>query len=142
MATTGGAQSAPTRAPYIPQDVQSVAHMLNGLDEARKNKSKGQAMCKRSTFAVKGSSITVDSWKMQEQDYKKRDLPTYARGLFTTRNARNEPEIAVRGYDKFFNVGEVHETKWDNILQRTQGPYELTLKENGCIIFVSGLTVL
>ncbi|RBQ91623.1 hypothetical protein VDGD_07834 [Verticillium dahliae] len=139
MATTGGAQSAPTRAPYIPQDVQSVAHMLNGLDEARKNKRKGQAMCKRSTFAVKGSSITVDSWKMQEQDYKKRDLPTYARGLFTTRNARNEPEIAVRGYDKFFNVGEVHETKWDNILQRTQGPYELTLKENGCIIFVSGL---
>ncbi|KAM0325721.1 hypothetical protein ACHAQA_007021 [Verticillium albo-atrum] len=139
MATAGGAQAAPPRAPYIPQDVQQVAHMVSGLDEARKNKKNGQAMCKRSTFEVKGTPITVDSWKMQEQDYKKRDLPTYARGLFTTRNSRKEPEIAVRGYDKFFNVGEVHETKWENILKRTLGPYELTLKENGCIIFVSGL---
>jgi tRNA ligase len=45
----------------------------------------------------------------------------------------------VRGYDKFFNVGEVHETKWENVVHRTQGPYELSVKENGCIIFISGL---
>ncbi|KAF9784263.1 hypothetical protein IL306_007573, partial [Fusarium sp. DS 682] len=32
-----------------------------------------------------------------------------------------------------------HETKWENIFKRTQGPYELTLKENGCIIFIAGL---
>ncbi|KAM0555716.1 hypothetical protein ACHAPJ_006107 [Fusarium lateritium] len=128
-------------APYIPQDVQVVANLVRALDNARKEKRKGGFSVKKTTFDVKGSSdgIQVDSWRMQDWDYKRRDLPTYARGLFTTRTRRNEPEIAVRGYDKFFNVNEVHETKWENIFTRTQGPYELTLKENGCIIFIAGL---
>ncbi|TQS32262.1 hypothetical protein Golomagni_07428, partial [Golovinomyces magnicellulatus] len=96
---------------------------------------------KKTTFAIKGSKdhVQVDSWKFSDWDYKRRDLPIYARGLFTTRN-HNQHEIAVRGYDKFFNVDEVHETKWDNILSKTQPPYELTLKENGCIIFIAGLS--
>ncbi|KAJ4257439.1 tRNA ligase [Fusarium torreyae] len=128
-------------APYIAQDVQAVANLVRALDNARKDKRKGGFSVKKTTFDVKGSSdgIQVDSWRMQDWDYKRRDLPTYARGLFTTRTRRNEPEIAVRGYDKFFNVNEVHETKWENIFTRTQGPYELTLKENGCIIFIAGL---
>ncbi|MCV5117156.1 T4 RnlA family RNA ligase, partial [Escherichia coli] len=65
-------------------------------------------------------------------------LPTYARGLFTTRHKDGTPEITTRGYDKFFNVDEVTETKWENIRNRTRGPYELTLKQTGCSIFVSG----
>ncbi|PHH61655.1 hypothetical protein CDD81_8066 [Ophiocordyceps australis] len=52
---------------------------------------------------------------------------------------RGQYEIVVRGYDKFFNVGEVQATKWDYMATHTKPPYELTLKENGCIIFVSGL---
>ncbi|KAJ4033817.1 tRNA ligase [Fusarium oxysporum] len=128
-------------APYTPQDVQAVANVVRALDSARKDKKRGGFAIKKTTFDVKGSAdgIQVDSWRLQDWDYKRRDLPTYARGLFTTKTRRNEPEIAVRGYDKFFNVNEVHETKWENIFTRTQGPYELTLKENGCIIFIAGL---
>lgn len=128
-------------APFVAQDRAGNRQMLAGLDEARKTKRKGGFAVKRTTFKVKGSreGIQVDSWRMQDWDYKRRDLPTYARGLFTTQSRSNGQEIAVRGYDKFFNVGEVHETQWDNILKRTKGPYELTLKENGCIIFVAGL---
>ncbi|KAF5022334.1 hypothetical protein F66182_5621 [Fusarium sp. NRRL 66182] len=128
-------------APYMPQDVQAVSQMVRALDSTRKDKKHGGFAIKKTTFNVKGSSerIQVDSWRLQDWDYKKRGLPTYARGLFTTKTRRNELEIAVRGYDKFFNVDEVYETKWKNISTKTQGPYELTLKENGCIIFIAGL---
>ncbi|KAJ6445513.1 tRNA ligase [Purpureocillium lavendulum] len=128
-------------APFVSQDVQEVSRVLGTLEQARKEKKRGAFSIKKTTFSVKDSQdgIQVDSWRLQDWDYKRRDLPTYARGLFTTRNRSKEPEIAVRGYDKFFNVGEVNETKWENITARTQPPYELTLKENGCIIFVSGL---
>ncbi|KAL7948694.1 RNA ligase domain-containing protein [Trichoderma barbatum] len=127
--------------PYIEQDVSAVSQMISALEAARKDKRHGGFSCKKTTFKVKPSrnGINVDSWRMQDWDYKKKGLPTYARGLFTTKTSGNAPEIAVRGYDKFFNVNEVNETKWDVILANTKGPYELTLKENGCIIFVAGL---
>jgi len=128
-------------APYQAQDPQEVGEMLRGL-ESNKGKAKdnrGGFSCKKSTFAVDGSKIKVDSWRMQDWDYKKPHLPTYARGLFTTVNSRGQPEIAVRGYDKFFNNGEVRETEWRNVERDTRGPYELSVKENGCIIFISGL---
>ncbi|GJJ69859.1 tRNA ligase [Entomortierella parvispora] len=47
--------------------------------------------------------------------------------------------ILIRGYDKFFNIGEVAQTKLDYLEAETTGPYEVTLKENGCIIFMAGL---
>ncbi len=115
--------------------------MLRGLED---NKGRGQGRgggfsCKRNTFAVAGTDIKVDSWKMQDWDYKKENLPTYARGLFTTKDRKGRPEIVTRGYDKFFNHGEVRETEWRNVETNTRGPYELSVKENGCIIFISGL---
>ena len=115
--------------------------MIKALDEAVNNKRRGAFSVRKTTFKVKASpdGITVDSWRMQDWDYKKPDLPTYARGLFTTKTKNNQSEIAIRGYDKFFNVDEVAETRWNDIVSQTQGPYELTLKENGCIIFVAGL---
>ncbi|KAI0160862.1 tRNA ligase [Hypoxylon sp. FL1284] len=129
---------ASAKIPYRSQDPSEVANLVRGL--GNQNTSKG-FKAKKSSFPVKGSSdrITVDSWRLHDWDYKKLNLPTYARGLFTTKNRRGEHEIAVRGYDKFFNVDEVSDTKWNKILKKTQGPYELTLKENGCIIFISGL---
>ena len=132
---------AASEAPFKEQSVEDVSRMLKGLEEARKNKGKGKLSVKKTTFEIKQSrdGIQVDSWRMHDWDYKRRDLPTYARGIFTTKTHKNRPEIAVRGYDKFFNVNEVNETKWPSILAHTQGPYELTLKENGCIIFVAGL---
>lgn len=125
------------------QDVQEVAELIRSLEVGAKgSKSKGRKSfsCKKSTFPVAGSDdVSVDSWRFQDWDYKRDDLPTYARGLFTTRTKENRPEIAIRGYDKFFNVEEVNDTKWQNIENNTRGPYELSVKENGCIIFMSGL---
>ncbi|MCJ1460922.1 hypothetical protein MMC28_011304 [Mycoblastus sanguinarius] len=128
--------------PYAHQDPQEVASLVKGLEACSKKNGGGKnsAASKKSSFAVPGTGgLTVDSWKFREWDYKRRDLPTYARGLFTYRRKDGTPEIAIRGYDKFFNVGEVEETQWGNVKSRTQGPYELSVKENGCIIFISGL---
>ncbi|KAK3986572.1 putative tRNA ligase [Cladorrhinum sp. PSN332] len=131
------------QVPYIPQDPQYTSQVVRQLEESfKKGKGGGKSFsCKKTKFAVKNSptGIEVDSWRFQEWDYKRRDLPTYARGLFTTKNTRGVAEIVTRGYDKFFNINEVPETAWGNIFERTKGPYELTLKENGCIIFISGL---
>ncbi|KAL8715631.1 MAG: hypothetical protein Q9225_006373 [Loekoesia sp. 1 TL-2023] len=131
------------RAPYAPQDVKEVSSMIAALEAcSRKGKGGGKkAMSsKKTTFEVSDTDgVTVDSWRFQEWDYKRRDLPTYARGLFTYKRKDGTPEIATRGYDKFFNVGEVHETQWQNVGEKTKGPYELSVKENGCIIFISGL---
>jgi tRNA ligase len=130
--------------PYVAQDVQENQALLSNLSEhSAKNTrdNKKSYSCKKTTFTVAGSSagITVDSWRFQDWDYKRPDLPTYARGLFTTKNEKGQPEIAIRGYDKFFNTEEVPSTRWRNIEDNTRGPYELSLKENGCIIFISGL---
>jgi tRNA ligase len=127
-----------TSVPYVEQDPQEVQTLVAALNKAT-DKGKRNWRAKKTTFEVEGSDITVDSWRFQDWDYKRRDLPTYARGLFTTKNRKGQQEIAVRGYDKFFNVDETNETKWPNLRTKTQGPYELTLKENGCIIFISGL---
>lgn len=127
-------------APYAPQNVSEVSSLLKGLEAGiRGGKASGSARSKKTSFTVPGTGLQVDSWRFQEWDYKRRDLPTYARGLFTYRRRDNTPEIAVRGYDKFFNVGEVHETDWKNVQEQTRGPYELSVKENGCIIFIAGL---
>lgn len=128
-----------TEAPFRRQDVREVGDMLHKLESNKgKAKSKDDYSCKKNTFSIEGSRIKVDSWKMQDWDYKKENLPTYARGLFTTQSS-NGPEIAVRGYDKFFNHGEVPATEWGNVERNTRGPYELSVKENGCIIFLAGL---
>lgn len=128
-------------APYREQLTEEIAGLCRTLQEADKDKKKYGFSVKKNRFNVAASpdGLTVDSWKFQDFEYKKRNLPTYARGLFTTETRDNVPEIAIRGYDKFFNTGEVHETKWESIETQTKGPYELTLKENGCIIFIGGL---
>lgn len=136
--------SEQVKAPYVSQDIQAIAGLIRGLESCTKKggqrKSTPGVSCKKTTFPVADSGgVSVDSWRFQDWDYKKRDLPTYARGLFTYRRKDGSPEIAVRGYDKFFNVGEVRETEWKNVEEGTKGPYELSVKENGCIIFISGL---
>lgn len=128
--------------PYAAQDPQEVATLVKGLEASLKKHGGGKNSlnCKKHTFEVAGTGgVTVDSWQFRDWDYKRRDLPTYARGLFTYRRKDGTLEIATRGYDKFFNVGEVHETEWENVVSMTQAPYELSVKENGCIIFISGL---
>ncbi|TVY25783.1 tRNA ligase [Lachnellula hyalina] len=135
---------AATNVPYAPQDIQEVQSLLHNLEDNTKKgvpKSKKTFSCKKTEFNVDHSpaNLAVHSWRFQDWDYKRNDLPTYARGLFTGKNEKGQPEISIRGYDKFFNTGEVNETHWRNIENNTKGPYELSLKENGCIVFLSGL---
>lgn len=127
------------KAPYRSQDPQETKELIQSLDaHAKKGKGKGGFSVKKNNYRLPDGR-TIASWKMQDWDYKKPNLPTYARGLFTYVNDRGEHEIAVRGYDKFFNHGEVRKTEWMNVEKNTRGPYELSVKENGCIIFISGL---
>jgi tRNA ligase len=126
------------------QDPKEVADLVRALEYSKGGKRKGDGKkgvsVKSTNFPVAGSDgISVDSWRYQDWDYKRDDLPTYARGLFTTKRKDGTQEIAIRGYDKFFNVGEVPSTEWANVEADTTGPYELSVKENGCIIFMSGL---
>jgi tRNA ligase len=127
------------KAPYEPQDPTEINSLIRSLDDhTQRGRGKNVLSVKKHTFVLPNAS--VDSWRMQDWDYKKENLPTYARGLFTRRNARTgNHEIVARGYDKFFNHGEVRKTEWPNIKKNTRGPYELSVKENGCIIFVAGL---
>ncbi|WFD34158.1 RNA ligase (ATP) [Malassezia cuniculi] len=83
------------------------------------------------------------SWKALEsayRDFGSTTLPTLARGLFLEQCPDSHWRVAVRGYDKFFNVGELPWTRPQAIAAYSQGPYILTHKENGCIIFVAALS--
>jgi tRNA ligase len=80
-----------------------------------------RAIEKRSPKLVKSSvypaptepNILVQSWRMNEFKYYDvpSPFPTLARGLFTTEASKIEHgvqhRIVIRGYDKFFNIGEV-----------------------------------
>ncbi|WBW73627.1 tRNA ligase Trl1 [Schizosaccharomyces osmophilus] len=109
------------------------------------------------SFNVPGTNYELTSWRVWEQAYRinvsdskktydgttgvKRRLPTCARGLFTYKDpSSKEQKIAIRGYDKFFNIDEIPLTTWKSMREHTKGPYELTVKENGCIIFISALS--
>lgn len=131
-----------TNPPYSAQDPHEISTLIKNL-EACSKKGPGKKTGvhgKKTVFDIAGlDGVSVDSWRFQDWDYKRRDLPTYARGLFTYKRKDGTPEIVCRGYDKFFNQGEVHETKLDNVEKQTRGPYELSVKENGCIIFLGGL---
>ncbi|KAK0460932.1 RNA ligase [Desarmillaria tabescens] len=87
-------------------------------------------------------TIKVRSWKMNE--YKYYDVPSpfpsLVRGIFSVDLPENRHRIVARGYDKFFNIGEVPWTTWDALEKHTRAPYLLSLKSNGCIIFIAALT--
>ncbi|KAG0288933.1 hypothetical protein BGZ96_007367 [Linnemannia gamsii] len=78
----------------------------------------------------KQAAQSNDTPKLEEEAH----LP-----VLTGSDAVGVYRILLRGYDKFFNVGEVPKTSPEWIAENTEGPYEVTLKENGCIIFMSGL---
>ncbi|KAH7114317.1 RNA ligase-domain-containing protein [Dendryphion nanum] len=125
-------------APYRAQDPSEISTLIHALEKNLGKKGTGGFSVKKHTFKLPRGR-TVDSWRLNDWDYKKPNLPTYSRGLFTYKNLAGHHEIAVRGYDKFFNHGEVRKTEWRNVENNTRGPYELSVKENGCIIFIAGL---
>ncbi|BFZ64864.1 tRNA ligase [Saitoella coloradoensis] len=131
----------------IPASPGESAHdLITRLDHFAETKAKlngdKRPTVKRTTFNLPSLPHPIKSWKFDEWSYGKENkpLPTNARGLFSTKDVVNGKEVIVaRGYDKFFNVGEVKRTQWNWLESNTKGPYTLTLKENGCIIFMSAL---
>lgn len=118
--------------------MEEVNQLVEDLENTGKKNSKGKAY--KRVYNLYDSDKKVVSWKFNEWDYGRNNLtlPCNARGLFISDDETN-PEIVARGYDKFFNIDEVYMTKWDWIQKNTKGPYEVTLKSNGCIILISGL---
>ncbi|KAG1738763.1 RNA ligase-domain-containing protein [Suillus lakei] len=99
--------------------------------------------------APSDSSISVRSWKMNEFKYYDvpSPFPTLARGLFSRElpfgdDSEGKPkyQIIARGYDKFFNIGEVPWTDWSTLSIHTGPTYTLSLKSNGCIIFIAPIS--
>ena len=94
---------------FIPEDSQLI-HDLHRL-------SKKSPKLVRSTVysAPSDPSISIRSWKMNEFKYYDvpSPFPTLARGLFSRELPSPEGDgdvkyqIVARGYDKFFNIGEV-----------------------------------
>ncbi|KAH3673570.1 hypothetical protein WICMUC_003677 [Wickerhamomyces mucosus] len=115
---------------------ENVRELIDQLEHATQLKGKGKAI--KRTFKITNSERNLVSWKFNEWDYGKDKikLPCNARGLFSL---EDEPVLAVRGYDKFFNINEVPITRWEFLQEKTKGPYYVTSKENGCIILISGL---
>ncbi|KAJ1674804.1 trna ligase [Spiromyces aspiralis] len=121
----------PRNDPEVDRLVLSIQSLEGG--------SRRKRLARHITYNIQGNEIT--SWRFSEFQYKKDPcpFPTLARGLFTVRGSDGSNRILLRGYDKFFNIGEVKRTSWSAIEQDTCGPYELTVKENGCLILASAL---
>ena len=94
------------------------------LDASKRNRK----LVNSSTYSAPAlPEVTVRSWKMSEFKYYQvpSPFPTLARGLFTTLVPDSEDSgeegsgryrIVARGYDKFFNIGEV---PWTTVSQFT-----------------------
>ncbi|TFY82019.1 hypothetical protein EWM64_g1998 [Hericium alpestre] len=112
----------------------------------RLHKSKPKLVRYSEYNAPAAPEMIIQSWKMNEFKYYDipSPFPTLARGLFTTEldkeGKARRYRIVARGYDKFFNIGEVPWTAWGSLESHTKPPYLLTLKSNGCIIFAAALT--
>ncbi|KAL0957939.1 hypothetical protein HGRIS_000120 [Hohenbuehelia grisea] len=120
---------------YSPEDSELIASLV--ALSARNPK-----LVKSIEYAAPADeTIKVRSWRMNEFKYYDvpSPFPTLARGLFTVED-RKKYQIVARGYDKFFNIGEVPWTTWESLEAHTSPPYTLSLKSNGCIIFIAALT--
>lgn len=112
MIATLRAQSASTHL-----EMSSDADLISQLEKLTVSPNKkGKHLLRSKDYDVptNDSSIKVTSWRMQDYAYKAEPcpFPTRARGLFTSQQPEHKDRpILVRGYDKFFNVGEVSWTK-------------------------------
>ena len=101
----------------------TAAQLSENSDLITKLNSLPKKLVKSSTYAAPADpSIQVQSWKMNEFKYYDipSPFPTLARGLFTKEIPNDDSQkrgktyrIVARGYDKFFNIGEV---PWTTVL--------------------------
>lgn len=100
----------PGRNPHSQEDSELISD-LHALSK------KNPKLVKSVTYdAPADPSIQVSSWRMNEFKYYQipSPFPTLARGIFTVQDEENTTKdgkqgyrIVARGYDKFFNIGEV-----------------------------------
>ena len=91
--------------PFSQEDSQLITE-LHSLHK------KSPKLVKAAEYATPAlPDLTVESWKMNEFKYYEvpSPFPTLARGLFSMKEPKDESRylIVARGYDKFFNIGEV-----------------------------------
>jgi hypothetical protein len=118
-----GASSSAKQVESLPQDAKDA---VSPDPTETENEQERQE-----TYHPDPSKLYITSWKMSEHHYRRADcpFPTLARGLFTANenyeydgslagdghgartSGRMGERIIGRGYDKFFNVGEVDWTK-------------------------------
>lgn len=79
----------------------------------------------------------IESIVIPEEQYMNQNLPIKARGLFIHDDPHKGKVIVARGYDKFFNINQTAETTISSLRKSVVGPFEVCVKENGCIILVS-----
>lgn len=95
-------------AAKLPRAMASPLHTTDAaalVAELAAVQQRSPKLVRSSVYAAPADpTISVRSWKMNEFKYYDipSPFPTYARGLFTVDN-----RIVARGYDKFFNIGEV-----------------------------------
>ncbi|KAL0581130.1 tRNA ligase [Marasmius crinis-equi] len=153
-------EAANTETTAAPKTPKALQHPLTRPEDSaliavlHKLAKKSPKLVKPHAYVAPADpDITVNSWKMNEFKYYDipSPFPTLARGIFTYEVDREDGEtgplddehryrIVARGYDKFFNIGEVPWTTWASITDHTAAPYTLSLKSNGCIIFIGALT--
>lgn len=97
-----------------------VEEVEDGEEGKHGGSSTGTSSSPQEPSTGRGQMCTLTSWKTQEFAYRKAskigcdeedELPTLARGLFTCPDSHGGHRIVVRGYDKFFNEGEMPWTK-------------------------------
>ncbi|KAG4300930.1 hypothetical protein PCANB_002585 [Pneumocystis canis] len=121
--------------------LETTQELISRIEkEAKKYENKKSKPVSRHTFTL-SNGMKIDSWRLPDFGPKKLSKTIMnIRGLFSITNDKNIHKIVIReGYDKFFSVNEVKITQWEMLEKLTKGPYEVTLKENGCIIFISAL---
>lgn len=119
------------RARFSPESVDALLDSLNRL-KLNQPKAVSQTIHVYEPLSSDdginhdSSARYITSWKMQEHLYRRKDcpFPTLARGIFTAAEdfSLQQPQqrgesseeghkkrirIVARGYDKFFNIGEV-----------------------------------
>lgn len=120
------------------------------IDDLHRLSKKSPKLVRSTVYSAPSDpSISVRSWKMNEFKYYDvpSPFPTLARGLFSREipcgddsKGEQKYQIVARGYDKFFNIGEVPWTDWSTLSLHTGPTYTLSLKSNGCIIFVAPIS--
>jgi len=115
----------------LPEDTDTTTNLVNALAKLSRADHK-LVSSKVHEVETKRGTKRVRSWKMNEYKYavQPSPFPTLARGLFTEwlpdKPPKNEkfvsdkPEVdkegrhrvIARGYDKFFNIGEV---RWTSV---------------------------